>query len=79
MKTKGALIAAVLAIALAGCASTGTRVSSTSDTYKNMANGQQGWCGQFGDTCTCSIDGVKTTCSLVWACLQSGNCKMASQ
>ena len=77
MKTKGALIAACIAVALAGCASTGTKVTSTGDSYKNMAQSQQWWCGNFGDTCTCTLDGVKTTCSLVWACVNSGNCKVA--
>ncbi len=76
MKSRFAWFAALLACAIAaGCATTGTRVSTTSDTYRGMASSQQWWCGTFGDTCQCSIDGVKTTCSLVYACLQSGNCK----
>jgi len=69
--------ALVLSTMLAACASTGTRVSTTSDSYRSMARGQEGWCGTFGDTCTCYLDGVKTTCSLVYACMNSGNCKAA--
>jgi hypothetical protein len=42
-----------------------------------MAKSQQWWCGTFGETCTCYLDGVRTTCSLVNACLNSGNCTMA--
>ncbi|HTI45337.1 MAG TPA: hypothetical protein VMB76_02190 [Casimicrobiaceae bacterium] len=78
MKTKRGLFAAVmLGAMLAGCAATGTRVTSTSETYKDMARGQGWWCGTFGSTCTCYLDGVQTTCSLVQACLSSGNCKAA--
>ena len=71
------MVAAVLATVamLAGCASPGTRVSTTSDAYKDMAKSQQAWCGTFADSCSCSIDGNKTTCSLVYACMSSGNCK----
>jgi hypothetical protein len=79
MKMKNGLFATLIAITmLAGCATTGTRVSTTSDAYRDMAKGQQTWCGAFGDTCTCYLDGIKTMCSLVSACLNSGNCK-ASQ
>jgi hypothetical protein len=78
MKTKNGLLAAlILSTMLAACATTGTRVSTTSDTYRDLARGQQTWCGMFGDTCTCYLDGTKTTCSLVYACLNSGNCKAA--
>jgi len=78
MKTKNGLFAAlILSTMLAACATTGTRVSTTSDTYRDLAKGQQTWCGAFGDTCTCYLDGIKTTCSLVFACLNSGNCKAA--
>jgi hypothetical protein len=80
MKTRTSLFAAVvLGVMLAGCAATGTKVSSTSTTYKDMAKSQGWWCGSFNSTCTCSLDGVQTTCSLVQACLSSGNCKVAQQ
>ena len=78
MKTKCRLLAAmILSVTLVACATTGTRVSTTSDGYRNMAKSQQWWCGTFGETCTCYLDGVRTTCSLVNACLNSGNCTMA--
>jgi uncharacterized protein YceK len=78
MKTKRNFFAVAIAcVLLSACATSGTKVSATSDTYRTMANSQQWWCGTFGDTCTCAIDGVKTTCSLVYACLNSGNCKAA--
>jgi hypothetical protein len=78
MNTKRGLLAALIAGAmLTACATTGTRVSSTSDAYRDLAKGQQTWCKTFGGTCTCFIDGVQTTCSLVYACLNSGNCKAA--
>ena len=79
MKTKSGLLAAVaLGVMLAACASTGTRVSTTSDGYKDRARSQQWWGGTFGATCQCYIDNVQTTCSLVQACLNSGNCKLAA-
>ena len=75
MKIKGALVTAILACAVAGCATTGTKTTASSQGYKDLARSQQWWCGTFGQTCTCSIDGMQTTCSLVAACLNSGNCK----
>jgi len=76
---RGLFTALALGALLTACASTGTSVGSTSDAYKDMARSQQWWCGTFGNTCTCTIDGMKTTCSLVYACLNSGNCKAAAQ
>jgi putative hemolysin len=74
MKAKGGLLAAVVVCALlSACATPNTRVNTTSDVYRGMARSQQAWCAQFG--CTCYLDGVQTTCSLVAACLNSGNCQ----
>jgi outer membrane biogenesis lipoprotein LolB len=74
MKAKGGLLAAVVVCALlSACATSGTRVSTASDTYRQMARSQQAWCAQFG--CNCYLDGVQTSCSLVAACLNSGNCQ----
>ena len=79
MKNIGGLLAAlVFGTMLTACATTGTSTTSTSDGYKDLAKSQQWWCSSFGSTCTCSIDGMKTTCSLVYACVNSGNCKAAS-
>ena len=74
---KRILAALVIGLALGGCASTGTRVSSSSDGYRDMVRSQQGWCGTFPDSCSCYIDGNRATCSLVYACMNSGNCKAA--
>ncbi|HEY1328390.1 MAG TPA: hypothetical protein VGI14_15720 [Casimicrobiaceae bacterium] len=76
MKTRsGLFVAVVLGAMLAGCAATGTRVTSSSEGYKDMAKSQGWWCSTFSSTCTCYMDGVQTTCSLVQACVSSGNCK----
>ena len=78
MKTNGGLFAAlIVGTMLAGCATSGTRVSGASDSYRDLARSQQWWCGTFNATCGCTIDGVPATCSLVYACLNSGNCKAA--
>jgi len=70
------LLAVVLCAMLSACASTGTRVTTTSDAYKTMARSQQAWCSQFG--CGCSLDGQPATCTLVGTCMQTGSCQ-ASQ
>lgn len=78
MKTRVGLVAAlIMGVVLSGCAATGTRMTSKGEAYKGMASSQQWWCGSFGSTCGCSIDGLKTTCSLAQACLSSGNCTVA--
>jgi hypothetical protein len=80
MKSKSGILAAlVLGAMLAGCAATGTKVSTTNDLYKDMANSQKWWCNSstFGGSCGCTIDGMKTTCSLAQSCVSSGNCKVA--
>jgi len=73
----GTLAAIVLCALLSACATSGTRVTSNSDTYKSMAHSQQGWCSQFG--CGCSVDGQPATCSLAAACLNAGSCQRATQ
>ncbi|MFO1414564.1 MAG: hypothetical protein U1F10_11805 [Burkholderiales bacterium] len=73
----GFAVALVVSAMLAGCAATGTRMTSKSESYKGMVSSQQWWCNSFGSTCGCSIDGQKATCSLAQACLNSGNCSVA--
>jgi len=73
----GTLAAVILCALLSACATTGTRVSGASDTYKSMAGTQQGWCSQFG--CGCTLDGQPATCSLVATCLATGSCQRAAQ
>ena len=78
MKAMSRLFAAlVVGATLAGCATTGTKVSSNSEPYRELAKSQQLWCSSFKDACTCAIDGTRTTCSLVYACVNSCNCKGA--
>jgi hypothetical protein len=71
------MLALMLCAMLAGCASTGTRVTTTSETYKAMARSQQAWCSQFG--CGCSMDGQQATCALISTCINTGSCKTAAQ
>ena len=80
MSTKRGLFTALaLGVLLTGCAATGTQVSARSDGFKDLAKSQQPWCSTFGNTCSCAIDGLKTTCSLVYSCVNSGNCTTAAQ
>ena len=80
MKTNARVLAAAFMCAmLSACASSGTRVSGGSETYREMAKAQQSWCSMFGFGCACYLDDVQTSCSLVSACLNSRNCQRASQ
>ena len=69
------LLAIALAAMLSACASTGTRVTTDSDAYKSMANGQQAWCSQFGSTCGCELNGQKVTCALASTCINTSSCR----
>jgi uncharacterized protein YceK len=71
----GSVLAITFCALLSGCASTTTRVTTDSDTYKAMARSQQWWCSQFG--CGCSMDGQQATCALVSTCINTGSCKAA--
>ncbi len=79
MKATGRGIAVSAALGLAACAATGTRVTTSSDGYRTMANSQQWWCtgSATKDTCGCAMDGQRVTCSLAQACLSSGSCTRA--
>ena len=77
MKTKGRMLAVAACIALSACAATGTRVTADTENYKQMARSQQWWCQSMTGTCGCTLDGQPATCSLVQACMNSGNCKRA--
>jgi hypothetical protein len=80
MNRSGLFAALVIGAMLSACATSGTQVVTTADSsYKDTARSQQWWCSNFSSSCACSIDGQKTTCSLVYACLNSGNCKAAAQ
>jgi starvation-inducible outer membrane lipoprotein len=73
----GTLAAVVLCAMLSACATTGTRVSGASDTYKAMARTQQAWCSNVG--CGCTLDGQPATCTLVATCLNMGSCQRTAQ
>jgi hypothetical protein len=75
MKRNGLIAALILGTMLSACATTGTSVTSTSEGAKDLAKSQQWWCNAFATTCGCTVDGMKTTCSLVAACLNAGTCK----
>jgi hypothetical protein len=54
----------------------GTRVTSTSEVFQRTARDLQGQCAAIGG-CTCFLDGIQTTCSVVFACLDAGFCELA--
>jgi len=55
----------------------GTRVTTKagkSDTFKQTARSLQDDCNRIG--CTCFIDGLPSSCSLAFACLDAGFCDL---
>jgi hypothetical protein len=57
----------------------GTRAATKagkSDAFKQTARSLQDECNRIG--CTCFLDGLQTTCSLVFACLDAGQCELVS-
>ena len=54
----------------------GTRVTSSSEVFQRTARDLQGHCAAIGG-CTCFLDGIQTTCSVVFACLDAGFCELA--
>jgi hypothetical protein len=90
MKRTGSFLSAaslVCALLASGCATTtspippaGTRVSSTSLVlvFRQTDLDLQGLCAQIGG-CTCILDGIQTTCAVVFACLDAGFCERVRQ
>jgi hypothetical protein len=72
-KKNGVFVAAVFCALLSACATSGTRVSTDSDIYKQMSSSQHQLCTQFG--CECYLNETQTSCPLVSSCLNSGSCK----
>lgn len=80
----------VCILLLAGCAPkevnpippAGTGVTTNSDSNSQVfslaAKGIGQHCEQIGG-CTCILDGIQTTCSLVFACLDAGFCELVAQ
>jgi hypothetical protein len=58
----------------------GTSVTNVSDApvFLQAATDLQEHCDLIGG-CTCFLDGLQTTCSLVFACLDAGFCELARE
>ncbi len=56
----------------------GTRVTSTSEVFRQTARGLEQECARIGG-CTCILDGIQTTCAVVFACLDAGFCQLAAR
>jgi hypothetical protein len=52
----------------------GTSVTTTSEVFRQTATGLGPECERLG-TCTCILDGIQTTCAIVFACLDAGFCE----
>jgi hypothetical protein len=71
----------VCTLALSSCAAknpipaAGTRAKATSELFRQTSRGLADHCARIGG-CTCFIDGLQTTCSLVFACLDAGFCEL---
>ena len=52
----------------------GTSVTTTSDVFRQTARGLEQECARIGG-CTCILDGIQTTCAVVFACLDAGFCE----
>ncbi len=51
----------------------GTKVTSNSEVFKRAASELQQDCERMGG-CRCYMDGLRTKCSFVFACLDAGFC-----
>ena len=56
----------------------GTSVTSTSPIFRQTASGLADHCAQIGG-CTCILDGIQTTCAVVFACLDAGFCRVVAR
>ncbi len=68
---------------VSGCATNkippaGTSVTSSSPVFRQTANGLADHCARIGG-CTCILDGIQTTCAVVFACLDAGFCKVVAR
>jgi hypothetical protein len=84
IKSRSFLLAALLSspLILPGCAMNdgdpippaGTSVTTTSEVFRQTARGLEQECARIGG-CTCILDGIQTTCAVVFACLDAGFCE----
>jgi hypothetical protein len=51
-----------------------TTKSGKSDAFTQTARSLQQDCARLG--CTCFLDGIQTTCAVVFACLDAGFCEL---
>jgi len=61
--------------------SAGTRAATKagkSDAFRRVANDIRNECEQMGG-CTCFLDGLQTTCGVVFACLDAGFCELVKE
>lgn len=56
----------------------GTTVSTTSEVFRQTARGLEQDCARIGG-CTCILDGIQTTCAVVFACLDAGFCERVAR
>lgn len=56
----------------------GTRVTTTSEVFRQTARSLQQDCERIGG-CTCILDGIQTTCAVVFACLDAGFCELVAE
>ena len=52
----------------------GTKVTSNSEVFRRTASDLENQCTAMGG-CTCYLDGIQTTCAVVFACLDAGFCE----
>lgn len=82
--TIGFFLLSALLLCAWGCATKGsaevppdgTRVTTQSEVFRRAASDLREDCAQIGG-CTCFLDGLQTSCSLVFACLDVGFCELA--
>jgi hypothetical protein len=73
----GILVFVALVSACERIPSAGTRVSSSSQAFSRLATDIAGDCERMGG-CTCIMDGIQTTCPIVFACLEAGFCELVA-
>ncbi len=87
-KTNGLFISTALllcALFLSGCdpkdpnpiPPAGTSVTTSSEVFQQTAKGLAQDCERIGG-CTCNLNGLRTTCAVVFSCLDAGFCQQVA-